>query len=339
MRNMRCWMAIVGLALAAACADGWAVESFQQRLAKANAALDKGDVDAALEQYRDLQTDEPESEILYYNTGCAHYKKAQQAKGDKPDQGAIATAQGEAPKQEALDAFKEAKSLFGKVQNARDPNIRKKAAFNLANVDANVAELSLGAQKPEETEEAFKNCIREYEEIVKKDPEHAKAAQGNLEHIRALLKELIQKQKEQQQQQQQQGGQGKNDDKQKDDQKQDQKDQQGQDQQKQDENKDQNKSDQDKKEQPSQGEKKDQPEAGKEEQKENKEEKAQEAAELKDQKDQKDQQEAQDQSKDEAKPDDKQNVEALLQSLEDTDHREQREKNPRTEIKMKKEWW
>jgi len=41
-----------------------------------------------------------------------------------------------------------------------------------------------------------------------------------------------------------------------------------------------------------------------------------------------------------AKPDDKQNVEALLQSLEDTDHREQRDMlNQRKEIKMRKEWW
>ncbi|MCX5757508.1 MAG: hypothetical protein NTU83_03185 [Candidatus Hydrogenedentes bacterium] len=290
--------------------NAWGVESFQQRLDKANADLKNGKIDDALTAYRDLQTEDPESETLYYDFGCAHYRQGKEA-GDQKQA------------QDALTSFEEAKKSFEKVLNARDPEIRKKASFEHANAVAQIALQSKEAQKYDETVKAFEEAVKEDESFLKQYPGD-QGAHAKLDYMRYLLKSMLQNPPPPQQQQ----GQGDQKKDQKDDQKKDQKQEQ---KEQQGENKDQEKKD----------EQKDQKEAGKDENKEKKDEKsekAQEASELKDQvKDQKDQKEK---PQDEAKQDDKQNVDAILQSLEDTDHREQRDmKNQRSEVKMRKEWW
>ncbi len=288
--------------------NAWGAESFQQRLNKANADLKNGKIDDALTAYRDLQTEDPESETLYYDFGCAHYRQGKEA-GDQKQV------------QEALTSFGEAKKSFEKVLNARDPEIRKNASFKHANAVAQIALQSKEAKKYDETKKAFEESVKEYEAFLKQYPKH-QGARAKLDYMRYVLKDMLQKPPPPQEQQ------GKGDEKkdqkgdkkqeQKDDKKQEQKDQKG-------ENKDQEKKDEQK-------------EAKKDEKKDEKSEKAQEASELKEaSKDEKDQKEK---SPDEAKPDDKQNVDAILQSLEDTDHREQRDmKNQRNEVKMRKEWW
>lgn len=291
---------LASIVLLAIALDGWAAESFRQRLDKANADLKSGKIDEALTAYRDLQTEDPESETLYYDFGCAHYRQGKEA-GDQKQA------------QDALTSFEEAKKSFEKVLNARDPEIRKNAAFQHANAVAQIALQSKEAQKYDETVKGFEEAVKEYEAFLKQYPGHA-GARAKLDYMRYVLKTMLQNppppEEQQGQDEQKKDEQG--------DQKQEQKDQQGQDRQEQDEQK--------------QGENKDQ------EKKDEKSEQPQEASELKEaSQEQKDQQE---QSQEEAKPDDKQNVEAILQSLEDTDHREQRDMlNQRSEIKMRKEWW
>jgi len=296
------WLALI--ALMAIALDGWAAESFRQRLDKANATLISGKIDEALSAYRDLQTEDPESETLYYNLGCAHYRQGKEA-GDQKQA------------QDALVSLEEAKKNFEKVLNARDPEVRQNAAFQHANTVAQIALQSREAQKYEETVKAFEESVKEYESFLRQYPEH-EGARAKLDYMRYVLKTMLQNPPPPQEQQ---GECNQNKDS-GDDQNQKQKDQQNPNES--------GKPDEKKPEEQ---------QAGKDE--ENKDEQSgetREAAELKDATEEP--KEQQEQSQDEAKPDDKQNVEALLQSLEDTDHREQRDMlNQRKEIKMRKEWW
>jgi len=292
--------------------NAWCAESFRQRLDKANADLKGGKIDEALTEYRDLQTEDPESETLYYDFGCAYYKQGKEAADQKQAQ-------------DALTSFEEAKKNFEKVLNARHPEIRKNAAFQHANATAQIALQSKEAQKYDETVKAFEESVKEYESFLKQYPGD-EGARAKLDYMRYVLKTMLQNPPPPQEQQ----GQGEQKQGDQKGQKQEDKGQQGQDQQKQDEQKQSEQKDQQK-----QTEQQEQQAGKEEEKKDEKAEQAQEASELTE-----GAQEDKDQSKDEAKPDDKQNVEAILQSLEDTDHREQRDMlNQRSEIKMRKEWW
>ena len=282
---------IVITVLVLACSAAWAGESFNEQLAKGHALLQNGDVDGALAQYRDLQTEDPESDVLYYSTGCAEYGKGLQEVELK------------AP-EDALASFKTAKESFQKVIGSSDPDLRKNAAFNHANCTARIATQAAAAQKYEETVAAFKESVGEYEQFLKEHPDH-EGARKNLDHMRYLLKSMLQNPPPPQ---------DKSSQDQKDDQKQDQQKQKDKDKQQQEQNKDQQKQeDKDKQQQQQQQEQKDQ------------------------------QQQAQEQNKDQqqqAKPDDKQNLDAILQSLDEIDQREQKEsRNQRSEISIRSNWW
>jgi hypothetical protein len=280
----------------------FAAESFDTRLAKANTTLQNGDPEGALSMYRDLQTEDPESETLYYSMGCAEYKQGSKLVEDKVPR-------------DAVESFKTAKESFEKALNARDPEIRRNARYDHANATAQIAINSIGAQQYEESKKAFEESVKEYEDLLKQYPDMT-AARQNLDHMRYLLKSMLQNPPPPQQQQQ---GQGEN----KQDPNQQQQDQQqGKDQQQQGEE-----------------QKKDQKE-GQDNQDQKPDQKQGEAKAAMADKDQQEQKDEQKEAEDGPPPESHQNVEAILQSLEDVDKREQKEtKNVRTGTEIRKDWW
>ncbi|MCX5771773.1 MAG: tetratricopeptide repeat protein [Candidatus Hydrogenedentes bacterium] len=285
------------------CAGADAAGSFRQQLEKGNGLLREGNASGALEQYRELLTEDPESPLVHYNMGLAHYGEASQFGGLGSTEDAVA-------------ALSKAKEEFENVEkNSRDPQLRVDAAYNHANATAQQAKWSAeaaktGAGKFEDTVKSFEASVGEYEELLKREPDHAGAKQ-NLDHMRYLLKSMLQNPPPPQDQQQQ-GQNGENQEQSEDKQKQD---QQGQDQQKQDQQgQDQQKQDQQKQE--AQAE---QQQAAK--------------AEKDPQQDQQDQAQNSDNLPEG-------NTEALLESLEETDKREQREvKNPQRGNPAQGNWW
>lgn len=287
----------------------FAAGSFDSRLSKAHSMLANGDAEGAISAYHELQTEDPESEVLYYSMGCAQYKQG----GKMVEQ--------KAPK-DAVDNFKSAQESFAKALNARDPQIRKNAQYDHANATAQIAMNSIEAQQYEESLDAFKESVKEYRAFLKQHPTD-KSAQQNLIHTLYEYQKRLQNPPPPQDGQQGQGCQNKDNKDQNKNQDPQKKDQQNQQQSQQD----QQKKDEDKK-QDDQGDK------DKDKQQQQQQQQQQQGQAKQDDKD-KDQKDA-----DSQKPDDKQNVEAILQSLEDTDKREQKdEKNVRTSVETSKDWW
>lgn len=299
---------LVLIAILLAASGAFAAESFNKRLERANTMLQNGDAQGALTLYRELQVEDPESDLLYYNIGGALYQQALQNIELKATE-------------DAIESLNSAKTSFEKVLNAPDPAIRMNAAYNHANSIAYIAKQSAGTDQYQETIEAFKECIKEYEEFLKQYPGHA-PARTNLDHMRYLLKTMLQSPPPPQEQQQNQ-----------------------EQNEQQDENQDQQQ--EQKQDNPQQSE-----QAQSEEKKKEEQQAQQQQQEQQEQKEQQQQQQAQAQESENqpgedeqqeacAKPNDKQNEDALLQSLEDADTREQKEiKNDRKDIKMKgSNWW
>jgi len=301
----------IALAFLLVAAQGaFAAESFDSRLARAHDTLRNGDPDGALTTYRELQTEDPESEVLYYSMGCAQYKQGAKLSEEK------------APR-DAVESFKTSRESFEKVLNAHDPEIRKDAQYNHANATAQIAINSVSAQQYEESKKAFEDSVKEYEAFLKQYPDHADARQ-NLDHVRYMLKSMLQNPPPPQQEK---GEQNKDQNKDKN------KDQN----QEQDQQKDQQQQDQQQKE----GEDKKQDEqADKDKQQEKHQQEQQQAGAEAAKQDEKDRKDQQKESADNPQPENHQDVEAILQTLEDTDKREQKEtKNVRTEPKVGKDWW
>ena len=275
-------------------------ESFRSRLEQAHALLREGDVQGAMALYRDLQTDDPESDVLYYNIARVHYD------------GAMQEAELEAH-EDALASLEQAKEAFAKVLHSADPQVRRDAAFNHANCVAQVAKLSATAQKHQETVEAFEQSVAEYEDFLRQHPDH-QGARNNLDHMRYLLKSMLQNPPPPQQQQ------GEGDE----NQDQEQQDDQGQDQQQ---------------EQEGQQQQQDQEEGAgeKQEEQEEQEEQPEQQPQAQEQEESEDSEQS---PEDEPPPDDRQNVEAILQSLEDIDEQEQRETRTQpADSRLRNNWW
>ena len=286
-----------------------AAGTFRQQLEKGNGLLREGNAAGALEQYRELLTEDPESPLVHYNMGLAHYGEANQFGGLGSTEDAVA-------------ALNKAKEEFESAEKkSPDPKLRLDAAYNHANATAQQAKCSAeaaktGAGKFEDTVKAFESSVAEYEELLKREPDHAGAKQ-NLDHMRYLLKSMLQNPPPPQEQQQQQGQNGENQDQ--DQQKQEQ-DQQKQDQQDQQQQQDQQAQDQ------------------QEQQAQAQQQQEQQAAQA-EQDQQQDQQDQQDQAQNSDNMPEG-NTEALLQSLEETDKREQREvKNPQRGNPVQGNWW
>ena len=186
-RSACCLM--VGLAAIAAAAD-----PPRDDVADANNLLKQGKTQAALSKYRSLQIDEPESELLYYNIGCAELESVNQ-RGGTPDEPI------------AIEALNNAKKWFDKASMAEDPTIRRDARFNRINADSQVAKILSAGQDREGAIKAFEDAIFGYEDFLDQYPGHA-GARKNLDHMRYQLKTMLQDPPEQQDQQDQESGEG-----------------------------------------------------------------------------------------------------------------------------------
>ncbi len=315
MRHSFVFIAVLLCACSACAAD-----SFNKRVHKANTLLQNGDSDGALTLYRELQVEDPESDLLYYNIGDALYQQALQNVDLKATE-------------DAVESLNNAKASFEKVLNAPDPDIRMNAAYNHANSVALIAQQSAGMGKHEETVKAFEECVKEYEDFLKQYPDH-KQARTNLDHMRYLLKSMLQNppppEDQQQQQQQDQQEQQKQQEQQNKNQEQSQESQQDSQQSQSEEQKDQEQQ---------QAQQQEQEQQQQEQQQQDKQQKQEQQAQAQQSQEQSEQDQQQEAS--ETEPNDKQNQDALLQSLEDADTREQKEiKNDRRDIKMKgSNWW
>lgn len=166
-----------GLFLALTLAAGAAAESFSGGLAKAAALLRNGDAAAALAAYRELEVEHPDSTPVLFGIGCAQYAAAEaQAASDAPEA--------------ARSAFEEARTTFERIAVA-DPIVRAHAAYNAANCLVWAARTYAAPAEYEAKVAALRRAVAAYEEVVRNQPDHARALQ-NLDHARFELKKLLQ---------------------------------------------------------------------------------------------------------------------------------------------------
>ncbi|MFA6241655.1 MAG: hypothetical protein WC655_12050 [Candidatus Hydrogenedentales bacterium] len=301
-------------------------ESFVDKLNDANAKLRNGESQAALDAYRELQIENPESDVLYHNLGCAQYSKGT----DDAKSGA---------KTAGTEVFNEAKASFEKAQMSDSPAIRRSALFNRANSIAQQAISMDPAADQKAVAGAFEESIKSYEEILANDPGN-KDAQTNLDHMRYLLKKMLQKPPEQDQQQPGEKEEQKEGEKKDQEEKQESGgEQQEQQPEKQDEQQ-QSKSESEEKKDQAEQQQEDQKQPDKPDQKEQQqsEQEAQDKENAAAQPEENQAAEAQAEDAPDAK--DMQAVEALLQSLDDQDQREQMEMRRGTrDSRPKGDWW
>ena len=273
-------------------------DTFNDEVRRANELLRNGKPEEAIAVYRDLQIEEPESDLLYYGMACADYESAM-------------TKFAEEAVDEAAEAMNRAKTGFERASMSSDGEIRTGARYNLANCLAQDAKQLTGTSGYEATVDAFKASIDAYEQFLQAYPEH-EGARRNLDHMRYLLKKMLQNPPPKQEQNQQGGNEEQSEDQ-----------QDGEDQEKQETSQDeqqeqrQEQSEQDQQDQ-QQSEDEPRPEGAAQEQ-------AEQSEQTEDQQTQ--------------EPRDRQTVEAILQSLEDMDKREQKDTRRPQSVEVGREWW
>lgn len=296
--------------------------TFNERLRAANEKLRSGDTDGALAAYRDLQVDQPESEMLYYGMGCAQYDAAEQH--IKQEHAEDATA--------ALEAARDA---FAKASTAQDDGLRTNAAYNEANAVAQLALQQAASQDYEAAISSLEDSVAQYEAFLERHPDHAGARQ-NLDHVRYQLKQMLQNpppppEEQEQQQQQEQQDQQNQEEQQDQQQAQEQQGQQGSEEQ-QDEQQEKQEDEQQQEQEGDQEEK----EAQQDEQQQGQEEQESSAS-------GQEQEEQQEGAPAEEAPEeelDRQSVEAILRSLEEQDQAEQRQmRSGPPDTRLRQEWW
>jgi hypothetical protein len=301
---------VVALALLFVCQAAWG-DSFVQRLKQANGLLRSGEVDRAMSIYDELQVENPESPLIEYNKGCAQYERALQK----------AKTQEIPPEQ---DPFAEAMSSFEDVLAQGDERLKTDAAYNRANCIAQSAKLSRVTGDMKAINEAYQSAIRAYEELLRTAPEHSQA-RHNLDHMRHELKTLQQAPPPPPQQ-----GQGENEKQEEQEQPNSDQDRQNapQEQGEQDQNQEQNlepnsepeQQDKDKQPQPSSQPQQSSPESS--------------------EPDELNRTDVEPQQGDSLEKPDRKTLEALLQSLDERDKQEQREKRRAPQsTRLRGEWW
>lgn len=172
MRRSIAYIALV------ACGGFAQADAFRSELIRGNALVRSGDVEEALGVYRNLQVERPESDQLYYAFGCAHFEAAEQHAGMKR-------------LEDALTAYGEARESFERARLSSAPELRRNAAFNAANCVAKQALSLAETAEYEPTLEKFKESITGYEELLREYPDLS-GARINLDHMRYRLKKMLQ---------------------------------------------------------------------------------------------------------------------------------------------------
>ncbi len=206
IRWLRCLAAAV---LFASVGLGAGAASFREELRRADDHLHVGNATEALEIYHELQVDYPESEEVLYGTGCALYVQGE----DHREVNEFDTA---------VKSFQEAQAAFERLHGTDDEGSRALGAFSRANCLASVAkavapdpeapnammQMPPGANpaapsQPQDQYEqgvaAYREAVSAYDAVLKEFPGHAGAKQ-NLDHVRYLLKKLLQNPPEKQEQ-------------------------------------------------------------------------------------------------------------------------------------------
>ena len=301
--------------------------SFRERLNEANALLRSGNLEGAVRAYRELQIEEPESAELYYNLGCARF---QQELKESPVSAANAQA-------EPVQPFEEARASFDKAMTLGGGEVRRNAAFNRANCLAQAAKNMPEEQGQEQLVAAYQESIKAYEEVLRQFPDHQDARQ-NLDHMRYLLKKMLQNPPPPSEEQKGGGENQPQEEQQQQNQEQSNPEQQGgQQQQQQQAQSEEDQQDTEKQE----GKSPSQPEEqkGSEDQKEPEQTPQQSSAESGDREEIEDEHDPQPKGEAQRAPD-RQTLEALLQSLEERDEMERRnERRQQREPQLKGEWW
>ena len=169
------------LAIALAVVSGASVaaaDAFDERLKQGFGHLRAGDVDAAVDVFRDLQTEAPDSDLIKYSLAATKYRQAL-----KDLENNLA--------EEAVTQLQEARADMHNLAASPDPFVSQNAAFIAANCDAQLAKQMAAAGDQKKTLDAFRGAIEGYEEVLRQAPEHAGARQ-NREHMRYLLKRMLQ---------------------------------------------------------------------------------------------------------------------------------------------------
>ena len=294
--------------------------NFDDRLREANAQYGQGDHQGALGLYRDLQIEDPQSPTLAYNMGLVHSE-------DATDLEQLSAYE------DAVQALADAKASFQSALASPNDDVRLSADFALANAATQLAKVSVATQDQEGATNAFTEAIEGYESILDRNPDH-EGAQANLDHARYRLKKLLQNPPPEQEQQQQQDGEEQQD---------------GEQQESQDGEQQESQDGEQQEGEPQDGEHQDEQQQGEQQESDDQEEGEEEEYEL-DELDEANEQEepdegeasqmAQSQDETDAPTPQSQNLEALLQSIEEQDHREQHDmrSQPRDQ-RSTLEWW
>ncbi len=144
--------------------------------------LEQGDAAKALEHFQELQVDYPDVGEVRFGLGCAWYMKAEQ----QLETGAVP---------EALASYAEARTAFDALLSNDNALVAREAAFNRANCLAREA-AAVNPSEYEEAKAALRRAVEAYETGLERYPDHAGMKQ-NLEHLRFLLKQLLQNPPEQ----------------------------------------------------------------------------------------------------------------------------------------------
>ncbi len=153
-------------------------QGFDSRFEEAYTLLRAGDPDGALESFRLLLTEDPESEFVQYSIAAAQYEKG------------LRELELEAT-EEAIEQLYLARRGFDALRNTKDPFVRNNAPFNAANSTAQVAKHYDPHEQYNERVQALQDAMVAYEKLLRQQPEHA-GAKTNLNHARYLLKTMMQ---------------------------------------------------------------------------------------------------------------------------------------------------
>jgi tetratricopeptide (TPR) repeat protein len=163
--------------LATSVAPAWA-DAFHTRLREVNVLLEQGLFDEATKALDEMKVDYPDRPVLDYALGSAQYQRAEGlSAAGKPA--------------EALSAYKDAETRFSGISPQADAKIALAAAFGRANAMAQQAKMAASPDKYKEAITALRNTEAAYQDVIKRDPAYP-GAQQNLDHIRLMLKQMLQ---------------------------------------------------------------------------------------------------------------------------------------------------
>ncbi|AZR73242.1 hypothetical protein BBF96_07495 [Anoxybacter fermentans] len=141
---------------------GFTFNSWQNELTRGNKELARGQLEKAIEAYRQALVDAPDEPVVHYNLGHVLYKK---------------------------EDFAGAEDHFKKVLNlSKDKELQNRAEYNLGNTVYRQGEAFL-KENPLEAINKFETALQHYQNVIKANPKD-KDAKFNYEFVKKKLKEL-----------------------------------------------------------------------------------------------------------------------------------------------------